>query len=82
MIRKSGHRFPEKIMLKQKDRAERRFNEKSSRSGADLSCDCFVWLFGEPNPDKVMTRPYLGREAVCFSSILHDELKGRSAAAG
>jgi hypothetical protein len=47
-----------------------------------LLCDCFVRLFDEPNPDKVMTRPYLGREAVSFSSILHDELKGRTAAAG
>ena len=36
----------------------------------------------DTNPDKVMTRPYLGREAVSFSSILHDELKGRTAAAG
>jgi len=36
----------------------------------------------QPNPDKVMTRPYLGRDAVCISSILHDELKGRTAAAG
>jgi hypothetical protein len=34
------------------------------------------------NPDKVITRPYLGREAVSFSSILHDELRGRTAAAG
>jgi hypothetical protein len=34
------------------------------------------------NPDKVMTQPYLGREAVSFSSILHDELTGRAAAAG
>jgi hypothetical protein len=32
--------------------------------------------------DKVMTRPYLGREAVRFSSILHADLKGRTAAAG
>jgi hypothetical protein len=37
---------------------------------------------GQPNRDKVMTQPYLGREAVSFSSILHDELKGRTAAAG
>jgi hypothetical protein len=29
-----------------------------------------------------MTQPYLGREAVSFSSILHGELKGRAAAAG
>jgi hypothetical protein len=36
----------------------------------------------KPNPDKAMTRPYLGREAVSFSSTLHDELKGRTAAAG
>jgi hypothetical protein len=36
----------------------------------------------EANPDKVMSWPYLGREAVSFSSILHDELKGRTAAAG
>ena len=33
MIRKSGYRFSEKIMLKQKDRARWRFNEKPSRSG-------------------------------------------------
>src|SRR6267378_2084226 len=32
MIRKSGYRFSEKIMLKQKDRAGWRFEEKSSRS--------------------------------------------------
>jgi hypothetical protein len=32
MIRKSGHRFSEKIVLKQKDRAKRRFDEKPSRS--------------------------------------------------
>jgi hypothetical protein len=30
----------------------------------------------------VMTRPYLGREAVSFSSILNNEWKGRTAAAG
>jgi hypothetical protein len=35
-----------------------------------------------PNPDKVMAQPYLGREAVCFSSILRDELTRRAAAAG
>jgi hypothetical protein len=29
-----------------------------------------------------MSQPYLGREAVSFSSILHDELMGRTAAAG
>jgi len=34
------------------------------------------------NPDKAMTQPYLGREAVSFSSILHDELTRRAAAAG
>jgi hypothetical protein len=34
------------------------------------------------NPDKAMSQPYLGREAVSFCSILHDELKGRAAAAG
>jgi hypothetical protein len=34
------------------------------------------------NPDKVMTQPYLGREAVSFSSILRDELTRRAAAAG
>jgi hypothetical protein len=38
--------------------------------------------FERSNPDKVITRPYLGREAVRFSSILHDDLKGRTAAAG
>jgi hypothetical protein len=30
MIRKSGHRFSEKIMLKQKDRAEREDDSKKS----------------------------------------------------
>jgi hypothetical protein len=39
-------------------------------------------LWDQPNPDKVMTQPYLGREADSFSSILHDELTGRAAAAG
>jgi hypothetical protein len=34
------------------------------------------------NPDKVMTQPYLGREAVSFSSTLRDEWMGRAAAAG
>jgi hypothetical protein len=29
-----------------------------------------------------MTQPYLGREAVSFSSILRDEWMGRAAAAG
>jgi hypothetical protein len=38
--------------------------------------------YGELHRDKVMTRPYLGREAVSFSSILHDDLDGRTAAAG
>jgi hypothetical protein len=33
-------------------------------------------------PDKVMTPPPLGRGAVRFSSILHDELRSRAAAAG
>jgi hypothetical protein len=37
---------------------------------------------GGRNRDKVMTKPYLGREAASFSSILHGELKGRAAAAG
>ena len=32
MIRKSGYRFSEKIMLEQKDRARWRFNEEPSRS--------------------------------------------------
>jgi hypothetical protein len=39
-------------------------------------------LCGPQNPDKAMSQPYLGREAVSFSSILHDELTGRAAAAG
>jgi hypothetical protein len=34
------------------------------------------------NPDKVIPRPYLGREAVSFSSILHDDLGFAAAAAG
>ena len=34
------------------------------------------------NPDKVIGRPYLGREAVRFSSILHDDLDLAAAAAG
>jgi predicted small lipoprotein YifL len=36
MIRKSGCRFSEKIMLKQKDRAGCRFEEASSRSSGDF----------------------------------------------
>src|SRR2546421_2916243 len=36
MIRKSGHRFSEKIVLKQRDRAGRRFEEKSSRSNGSI----------------------------------------------
>jgi hypothetical protein len=39
-------------------------------------------LRGTPNPDKAITQPYLGREAVRFCSILHDELTSRAAAAG
>jgi hypothetical protein len=35
-----------------------------------------------PNPDKATSQPYLGREAVRFCSILHDELTSRAAAAG
>jgi hypothetical protein len=38
--------------------------------------------FADHDRDKVITRPYLGREAVRFSSILHADLKGRTAAAG
>jgi hypothetical protein len=39
--------------------------------------------FADPaNPDKVIWRPYLGREAVSFSSILHDDLELAAAAAG
>jgi hypothetical protein len=34
------------------------------------------------NPDKVIGRPYLGREAVRFSSILNDDLDLAAAAAG
>jgi hypothetical protein len=37
---------------------------------------------GNQIPDNVMTRPFLGRETVSVSPILHDELKGRAAAAG
>jgi hypothetical protein len=33
-------------------------------------------------PDKALTQPSLGRETVRFSSILHDDLKSRAAAAG
>src|ERR1700682_5269017 len=43
MIRKSGYRFSEKIMLKQKDRAGCRFEEKSSRSRPRQSRAIFVW---------------------------------------
>jgi hypothetical protein len=39
-------------------------------------------LCGQRNPDKAMSQPYLGREAVRFCSILHDELTSRAAAAG
>jgi hypothetical protein len=37
MIRKTGHRFSEKIMLKQKDRAGLRLEENLSRSDGGLS---------------------------------------------
>jgi hypothetical protein len=40
MIPKSGYRFSEKIMLKQKDRAGWRLEEKSSRSIVDLPSEC------------------------------------------
>ena len=37
MIRKSGHRFSEKIMLKQKDRARWQFSEEPSRSSEAIT---------------------------------------------
>jgi hypothetical protein len=42
MNRKSVWRFSEKIMLKQKDGAGRRFEEKSSRSRVE-NADAVVW---------------------------------------
>jgi hypothetical protein len=39
MIRKSGYRFSEKIMLKQKDGARCRFNQNASRSSLLESVD-------------------------------------------
>jgi hypothetical protein len=33
-------------------------------------------------PDKALTQPSLGREIVRVFSLLHDELRGRAAAAG
>src|ERR1700746_2261356 len=51
MIRKSGHRLSEQIMLKQKDRARWRFNEKRSRFGcADQ---------GDPRRGRQMTSEHL-----------------------
>jgi hypothetical protein len=40
MIRKSGNRFSEKIMLHQKDRAPNRFNLKPSRFNACRARAC------------------------------------------
>jgi hypothetical protein len=40
-----------------------------------------VWV-SRPIPDKTMSQPSLGLGTVGFSSILHDDLKSRAAAAG
>jgi len=53
-----------------------------ARTSNAIRSMAFAFVFELSNPDKVMRRPYLGREAVSFSSILHDDLKGRTAAAG
>jgi hypothetical protein len=44
----------------------------------------FYWgkAGGEPVPDKAMTPPRLGREAVSVCTTSRDELKSRAAAAG
>jgi hypothetical protein len=39
-------------------------------------------LCDTPIPDKVMSKPSLGRGTAGVSSILHDDLKSRAAAAG
>jgi hypothetical protein len=43
---------------------------------------CFGAAGGAPVPEEITTQPCNGREAVRFSSILHDEFKSRAAAAG
>jgi hypothetical protein len=39
-------------------------------------------LCDTPIPDKVVSKPSLGRGTAGVSSILHDDLKSRAAAAG
>jgi hypothetical protein len=56
---------------------------RDTPAGATLAGGAFhLARLQRANPDKVMTQPYLGREAVSFSSILRDEWTGRAAAAG
>jgi hypothetical protein len=59
-------------------------NIPASAMLTDLLCKgvCLVLSADSSNPDKAITQPYLGREAVRFCSILHDELTSRAAAAG
>jgi hypothetical protein len=59
-----------------------RQNKRLEPGSDSIRTDKALGTVCEPNPDKVMTQPYLGREAVSFSSILRDELTGRAAAAG
>jgi hypothetical protein len=51
-------------------------------AGLALKGACLALSADSSNPDKAMAQPYLGREAVRFCSILHDELASRAAAAG
>jgi hypothetical protein len=64
---------------------------KRSRAAKKERVDCFVAsllamtrerFVAAPIPDKAMSQPSLRRGTVGFSPTLHDELKGRAAAAG
>jgi hypothetical protein len=55
---------------------------QSTPIAARPQVNCVLRQVDAIDPDKVIGRPYLGREAVSFSSILHDDLQGRTAAAG
>jgi len=51
----------------------------------DSAAKVLTEIMGTPDkaiPDKVMSKPSLGRGTAGVSSILHDDLKSRAAAAG
>src|ERR1700729_4626938 len=70
MIRKSGYRFSEKIMLKQKDRARCQFNQNPSRSG-DLESQGQAYAIRTRPPTilcGVVSYATTGRPGKCDSS--------------